>query len=447
MFENLAEKLNLPKDIAEITGENTRVSFSPLLNAISEFNAEIENFNGENAQNLGEILIITTDSGYFAAGKDLRDGLKSGGERVAVFCADDGEIAPENLKNFIFSVERAKFAAVIGGAELYNLSAPFLSEKNIKSVFVPSGCEIGSVFCSRKNAFGGENGNSTENDENGRGYPRFIVFDAEFIEKSANKYKNYSACCYVESARLLPFEAEVFADARAEKQESLSKINEILKTSFGFLSEYYLKRDYKSLFFACASAGILKEYAASIDIGDAAGAFAFIAGGYVRGENVFGGETEFYAAQILLLIYENFFNGDYCGQNSQCEGGAFFLSLPCALEKVLKLEKDFGFKLSDLPELPDYFYNDEKLADLTYSIFKNADLKQKIEKLKGEFIKSGEKLKSVYGGKRRVVKSLSEKNKAAALELTPFLTRGDCVIKVLCACGAFENLSVAKNGE
>ena len=437
MFENLAEKLNLPEGDLRFGEIKTQVSFLPALKAVSEFKSEIENLKDENAQSSGEILVITTDSGYFAAGKELRDGLKSGGERVSVFCADDGEIAPENLKNFIFSVERAKLAAVIGGADLYNLSAPFLREKNIKSVFVPSGCEIGSVFCSYKNAFG------TENREF---LPQLIVFDAEFIEKSANKYKNYSACCYVESVRLLLFEAEVFAGVRADKQENLSGINEKFKTSLGFLNDYYLKSDLKSLFFACVSAGILKKYAERIDVGDAASAFAFIAGGYARGENVFGGEAEFYAAQILLLIYENFFKSDYFGWSLQGKNGSFFLSLPCALEKTLKLEKDFGFKLSDLPKLPDYFYNDEKLAALVGSILKNAELKQKIEKLKGEFVKSGEKLKSVYGGKWRAVKSLGEKVKIDALKLTPFLTRGDCLIKVFCACGAFENLNdSAKN--
>lgn len=437
MFESITEKLNLSENVKKALNVKTEVAFSPALNAVENFGKSV-NRDELNAES--ETLIITTDSGYFAVGKTLRDELKTRGANVAVFCSDDGEIAARAVKDFVFSFSAAKFAVIIGDAKLYKVAAMFLKAKNLPDIFVPTDCEAGAVFgggdrllsCDIKNAeyFYGLT----------FGEPQLIAFDKELIEKCANKYKNYSACCYAESARLLNFEAQIIKaiseeNENAQKNEKAGYADEISALfikSQSLLSEFYSKRDYTSLFFACVTAGLIKRYADFADIGDAAQNFSELINGYARGENAFGGELEFYVSQILFLTYENFLRFKFCGD------GRFFLTPPDNFSKTRKLEKDFGIVYSNLPKLPNYFYNDEILARYVNSLFKNEFVLETTNKTKVEFEKSCDKLKNVYGGKKRAVRSLSEKIKSEAFNLTPFLTCGDCLLKIMCACGALE---------
>lgn len=442
MFENVMQKLNISPEAEKIVGVKTRISFLPAFDSLVGFLKERAG---------GEIVIITSDSGYFSAGRELREALKSAGESVSVFCADDGDVTRTAVKDFSDSVVNAGLAVVIGDAELYKIAAPVLREKELPLAFVPSGCEIGAVFCvcEKKECadFSGENAETEFFCD-----PDLIVFDGEIIEKNSNKYKNYSACCFSESVRLLDFEVRVLkiikkscapvADS-GEKDKEITDdfdfcnvISGLLKSVRAFLQEYYTGRDYKSLFYACILAGITKRCAFLSGVGDAAFVFASVSGGYVRGEKVFGGELELYAARIMLLIYENFLRFKFC------KGGNFGFNLPGAFSAALKAEKDLGLRLCDLPNIPHYFYNDGELAKIVDALYLGDETLSAITDLKNDFVKAEIRLKSVYGGKKRAAKSVGEKIKADALYLTPFLTRGDCLLKIVCACGGLEAQSI-----
>lgn len=438
MFENLVQKLNISPEVEKIAGIKTQISFSPVFDSVMGF---LKNVGGET-------VIITSDSGYFSAGRELRESLKSAGESVSVFCADDGEVTSASVKEFLDSVVNAGLSVVIGNAELYEISAPVLREKNLPVLFIPSECEIGSVFCVREKSGGrffGRNGLPGENFCD----PDVIAFDEEVIEKNANKYKNYSACCYAESVRLLDFEARVLKTLKATCLDSscfcgsgagcfdgYAAINGLFELSQSFLQSFYAKHAHKTLLYACFVAGITKRCAFLTGVGDAAFVFSAVSAEYVRGEKVFGGELELYAARILLLIYENFLRFKFCG------GGNFCLNLPGAFSASIKAEKDLGVRRNDLPDLPHYFYNDGELLKIVDALFNGDEILNCAEEVKAGFLKAADKLKSVYGGKRRAVRSVGEKIKADALYLAPFLTSGDCLIKIVCACGCLDAQSI-----
>lgn len=414
----------------------------------------------------GDVCVLTSDFGYFAVARDLKTSLSSWGISAFIFSADDGEINPAAVSEFVKSVKNPRFALVIGAEEFYLAAAACLKPAGILAAYIPTECEIGAIFRDRRSGqFSAVGQSSAEYLE-----PEYLILDDELISRSLNKHKAYSACCAVESARLAFFELaayeELFScdggalgkalgfleDLGGEfseggnlggKRDDLKKANlsaelenprELLNLALELINFYYESKNITAL----TLAGVVFELSGRKSVvGNAAGAFALLM--QRGGRCAFGmrGELELYSAEALFLIYELLLSDEFYASYSPSftQADVFF--------RTERLKTDASCNYGEISEnIPSFLFERKTVDKAVAALSSSSKVKAALGELKNGLTLCRNNLNAVYGGKKRSVREYSVKNRANALFLAPLCVNGFCVLKLAYAAGMLEDAQV-----
>lgn len=402
-------------------------------NAESAVCALADRFNG------GDVAVITSDLGYFSAARGLKDALFKLGFKAVIFSADDGELNPSAINGFVRSIKNPSFALIIGGEDLYVCAATAIKPAGIFAVYLPTDCEIGRAFGYIERAV-------IKSD------PDYLVLDEELIARSLNKQKAYSACCAVESARLLLFELSAFEALFCNESAAFSasefngltenelesprdktpKTRVMLGKAFGLLNRYYEINDITALTLAGAITALCGRNGA---VGNAAEAFALLMRRGARGSFGMRGELELYSAEALFLIYELLLSDGFYSDYSKS------FTSPSVFSITERLKNDFSCDYGDISaNVPNFIYDSAAIDSAVKALACSKSVKIALGELKSGLTLCRDNLNAVYGGKKRSVREYSLKNRAAALFSAPLCVNGFCVLKLAFSAGMLENL-------
>lgn len=415
----------------------------------------------------GDVCVLTSDFGYFAVARDLKTSLSSWGISAFIFSADDGEINPAAVSEFVKSVKNPRFALVIGAEEFYLAAAACLKPAGILAAYIPTECEIGAIFRDRRSGqFSAVGQSSAEYLE-----PEYLILDEELISRSLNKHKAYSACCAVESARLAFFELAAYEElfscdggvlgrelgfledlggefngeggnfggkisgsTKANLSAELEKPRELLNLALELTNFYYESKN----IIALALAGVVFELSGrKSSVGNAAGAFALLM--QRGGRCAFGmrGELELYSAEALFLIYELLLSDGFYASYSPSftQADVFF--------RTERLKTDAACDYGEISaNIPGFLFERETVDKAVAALSSSSKVKAALGELKNGLTLCRNNLNAVYGGKKRSVREYSVKNRANALFLAPLCVNGFCVLKLAYAAGMLEDAQV-----
>lgn len=426
----------------------------------------------------GDVCVLTSDFGYFAVARDLKNALSSWGVNAFIFSADDGEINPAAVSEFVKSVKTLRFALVIGAEEFYLAAAACLKPAGILAAYIPTECEIGAIFRDRRSGQFLAKGQSSAEDLD----PEYLILDEELISRSLNKHKAYSACCAVESAELAFFELAAYEELfrcdggvlskalgflgnlgglgdelRGENYElreggedksgkkigdsknvnlsaELEKTRELLNLSLELVNFYYESQNVIALTLAGA---IFELSGRKSAVGNAAGAFALLMQRGGRCSFGMRGELELYSAEALFLIYELLLSDGFYANYSSffAQADVFF--------RTERLKTDAACDYGEISaNIPNFLFERETVDKVVAALSSSSKVKAALGELKNGLTLCRNKLNAVYGGKRRSVREYSVKNRANALFLAPLYVKGFCVLKLAYAAGMLEDVQV-----
>lgn len=385
----------------------------------------------------GKIIIVTSDSAYFAVGKSIKDRLFSlYGEQTVCFCADDGRVSSAFLTAIYAELACASCVVVAGGGELIRackyLAGRFAydNRKNFLNrtagnacgfIIVAVDCDFGDCLSAGggSGAFSFAEESFFDSDE--------IILDERVISAVMKKQRTSASLKRVLAGNLLFIESAVYEVIHGfSEKNKIENCRFALKKSQAYANEYFKTRKTKVLALAELYCGLAARFCPTES---PARVMSRLMGVY--GIDCYAGEREYRAYELLLNLYEYYLSGefDFCGY------------IPSISHPADRAGKTFGipfFEVSDL--LPAYLYMPDEIKEYKEKLRAGCGIFELIKKQK-ELIGVNEKhLKTVFAGRKLSDKLYSRKQWNEALSVAPFVAKGDCLLKIIWANGLLEGL-------
>lgn len=399
----------------------TRVVYGNAVDAVEKF---VSDYPAK-----GKIIIVTADSAYFAAGKQIKDRLFSlyGGQTVC-FCADDGGVHSLFLNALYSELSSSSCVIAVGGGEIVRackyLAGRFACEnggRHFGFLAVPTDCDLGDCL------FSGGGSGAFSFAEECFFDADLIIADEAVILKSMKKRRVLASLKRVLASNLLLIESAVYdvIDGHFEKNEAENR-NQAVNNAQNFVNDYFKTRAVKSLALAELYGGLAARFC---PVESPARVMARLMGSY--GLECFAGEREYRAYGLLLNLYEYYLNGDFdfCGY------------VPSVSRPADRAEKIFKIPFSHISDsLPGYLYSQSEIKEYKCRLRAYSGLFDMIKKQKDLIAFNEERLKTVFAGRKLSDKLYSQKQWNEALSVAPLVTKGDCLLKIIWVNGLLEGL-------
>lgn len=360
---------------------------------------------------VGEVAVITDDSGYYSLCKNIRpricESVMTDAEkefllrRTVLFSVDD-DYKDVIVRRLLGSVENLRGVAVVAGGRLIVDAMRFCSERKIDLLVVPSDYSFGKALRFKLDYL-------KQN--------CYFAFDDGLFE-NLQKNKVADAVRSVFAKRIL------FVEMCVNRLIGLDFDDETVKNlinhSIVECGEYFKNYDYKKLIYAV----FLSEKAQAIlPFESPVDGISEILRCYDL--DVLDGEREYLAYKMLVKIYGVFLSSD----TDMVKVPSYALCLD-ELKNI--------YPKATIYSPPSYYCNDELLHDLKNRISECEKLGRYVEELTSRIPQGEHIVYLIYGGRKTSVELYPSNVKAQALKLASPICRGDSLLKLIWACGYFE---------
>ncbi|MBR3864425.1 MAG: hypothetical protein IKJ19_04870 [Clostridia bacterium] len=381
--------------------ENSTANFIPKNNLVC---GSVEKLLPSLINDDGAIINLCFNSGWFALAGNIKGVL--GAREVISFCLNDGKLDENELDVLLSSVTSVGTVIVTGSEELAMLVCKKYQAKKVKIIYLP--LDFNYEFFIK---------HALEIVDN-----RVVLLDEKILAK-CNRSAFVDCVRRILARKILSVEIAVNQAITGDKDKK--QIENILDESKKYLQKY-LQTHLIVYLVISHLLSIVYEHLSGVEY------IPSVAGEVLAKLNYslsLRGEREYLIYKMILRLYKFYFTNDTSFLLKRC-------GIAIQEEQINKLMSDCCLLDYSLPKTA--YLSDNEIDAIKQKIYKDKKVIELLDNYLLELENEAQILKKEFGGRKYTVEHYNAKERAIALNLTPYLIKNKTAYELLFASGIIE---------